>query len=196
MTTLAITITGHRSKDLVDAAGRPLPLASAIASFFGRAAARAVAGGCDTVNVVTGGALGVDQALAEAVASHRVVDGIAFRSVIVLPFPPKVLGASWRPEEVARLERLVATADEVRGPLADTYQTWVLHARNKAMVDISAMVVAFWSGKRAGGTYACLTYALTRAKPPRPCFNAFASFVPITRADLGLPQARTLKVPA
>jgi uncharacterized phage-like protein YoqJ len=193
MNVLRITITGHRPKDLVDADRRPLPLAAAIESFFIRASARAKATGHDAVEVVTGGALGVDQALAEAVASHRAVDGIAFRSVIVLPFPPKVLGASWRPEEVAHLERLVAAADEVRGPLAETYQTWVLHARNKAMVDISAMVVAFWSGKRSGGTYACLTYALTRAKPPRPCFNAFAGFAPIARADMGLPVARTPK---
>lgn len=190
MKALRIAITGHRPRDLVDSDGRPLPLAATVETFFARAAARAAAGGYDSVEVITGGALGVDQALAEAVGPHRQLSGIAFRSIIVLPFAPAVLGASWRPEERARLERLVAAADEVRGPLSEVYQTWALHARNAAMVDGSDMVVAFWSGKRSGGTYACLTYALTRAKPPRPCYNAFAGFAPLSRADLGLVATR------
>lgn len=196
MPTLHIAITGHRPKDLVDLVGQPLPLHTAIEDFFLRAATRAIAGGFDTVEVITGGAMGVDQALAEAVGTHRQFRGVAFRSLIILPFPPRVLGASWPAADVARLERLLAAADEVRGPLSVTYQTWVLHARNAAMVEAADMVVAFWSGKRRGGTYACLVYALSRAKSPRACYNAFAGFAPISRADLGLPPARTPKSPA
>lgn len=43
--------------------------------------------------------------------------------------------------------------DRYRGP-------WQLHNRNHAMVDQADILVAVWNGKRSGGTYQCLTYAM------------------------------------
>ena len=187
---LTIAITGHRPKDLLTATGAPLDLGPAIAAFFARACARARAREVDRVRVITGGALGVDQALAEAVSANRFWEGITFESVIVLPFPVEVLGGRWQPADRARLAHLVEIADEVRGPLMEQYAVWGLLKRNEAMVDGADILIAFWSGKREGGTYACLRYALTKAVPPRQAWNALADFAPIHLADLGLPPPR------
>jgi uncharacterized phage-like protein YoqJ len=188
---LTIAITGHRPKDLVTAAGVPIALAPAIADFLARAAGRARALGCARVRVITGGACGVDQAVAEMVSATKQHPGeIAFESVIVLPFPVEILGARWSPADRERLAGLVAIADEVRGPLMERYAVWGLHARNEAMVDGADVLVAFWNGKRSGGTYACLRYALTRARPPRPAWNALAGFASLSLADLGLAPTR------
>jgi uncharacterized phage-like protein YoqJ len=36
---------------------------------------------------------------------------------------------------------------------------WVYHKRNHWMVDHADLVIAYWSGKKSGGTYACIEYA-------------------------------------
>lgn len=47
---------------------------------------------------------------------------------------------------------VVTDTDEYPGP-------WVYHKRNEWMVDHATHVLAYWSGKKRGGTYACLQYA-------------------------------------
>lgn len=42
---------------------------------------------------------------------------------------------------------------------------WVYHARNEWMVDNADAVMAYWSGKEAGGTFACRNYAKKVGKP-------------------------------
>jgi uncharacterized phage-like protein YoqJ len=44
---------------------------------------------------------------------------------------------------------------------------WVYHARNEWMVAHADRVLAYWSGKEAGGTYACIQYARKVGKPIR-----------------------------
>lgn len=44
---------------------------------------------------------------------------------------------------------------------------WVYHKRNEWMVDNSTHVLAYWSGKKAGGTYACIKYANKVQRPVR-----------------------------
>lgn len=176
----SISITGHRPGDLRDATGRPIDLAGPIADFLERARVRARALGATTIEVITGGAIGVDQAVAAAVTAVRGTDpDFTWRSVLILPFPVEVQGGRWSPEQRAELTRLIEAADEVVGPVSETYAARHLLKRNELMVDRSAMTVAFWSGKRSGGTFACIRYALTKAKPPRPVYNALAGFAPV-----------------
>lgn len=94
---LTIAITGHRPKDLVTGTGAPIDLDGAIESLLARACARAPA-----VGVTRRGDPGAgghrrgargDQAVAAAVSTTKRWSGIAFESVIVLPFPVEVLGA-------------------------------------------------------------------------------------------------------
>lgn len=176
----SISITGHRPGDLRDPAGRPIDLARPLVELFERARERARKQGATIIEIITGGALGVDQAVADAVARVRATDlEFTWRSVIILPFPIEVQGARWVPEQRAELERLVAEADEVVGPLSEKFAVWVLLQRNQAMVDRSDATVAFWSGKKSGGTFACIRYALEKAKPPRKVYNALDGFKPV-----------------
>lgn len=54
---------------------------------------------------------------------------------------------------------VVTKTDEYPGP-------WVYHKRNEWMVDNATHVLAYWSGKKVGGTFACINYAHGR-KPVR-----------------------------
>lgn len=176
----SISITGHRPGDLRHPDGTPADLARPLVELFARASERARARGAMAIEIVTGGALGVDQAVADAVGRVRASDlAFTWRSVVILPFPVAVMAAKWTPEQRANLERLVAEADELVGPLSETYQRWIYLKRNEAMVDRSHDTVAFWSGKKEGGTFACIRYALEKAKPPRHVYNALDGFRPI-----------------
>lgn len=55
---------------------------------------------------------------------------------------------------------VVTGTDEYPGP-------WVYHKRNEWMVDNATHVMAYWSGKERGGTYACVKYARKVGKPIR-----------------------------
>lgn len=44
---------------------------------------------------------------------------------------------------------------------------WVYHKRNEWMVDNATHVMAYWNGKRKGGTFACINYANKVGKPLR-----------------------------
>lgn len=58
----------------------------------------------------------------------------------------------------------VVESDEYPGP-------WAYHRRNEWMVDQSTHVLAYWSGKKRGGTFACITYANKVGKPFRNCYD-------------------------
>jgi len=181
-----ISITGHRPGDLRSLDGKPLTLEEPIADLLDRAAKRAQDGGYSGVHVITGGALGTDQAVAAAVydlgargftpGMHK---GIAFTYEVVLPFPIEVMAKRWRQADRERLELLCQCATEVVGPVSPTFAFWAYHQRNQLMVQRSMIVIAFWSGKASGGTFACIQYALKKAKPPRPVYNALMAFAPV-----------------
>lgn len=60
----------------------------------------------------------------------------------------------------------VDDAQEYPGP-------WVYHKRNEWMVDNADRVLAYWSGKESGGTYACVKYAEKVKKKVRNCYGDF-----------------------
>lgn len=57
-------------------------------------------------------------------------------------------------EVITNAERVVVVTetDKYPGP-------WVYHKRNEWMVDNADRVLAYWSGKESGGTFACINYA-------------------------------------
>lgn len=63
---------------------------------------------------------------------------------------------------IARASRVVSVTE------SDTYPgPWVYHKRNEWMVDNATHVMAYWSGKEKGGTFACINYARKVSKPIR-----------------------------
>lgn len=106
--------------------------------------------------VISGGALGWDQALATAAYHH----GIDY--VMALPFPG--FEDRWPAESKAKLYALMHTAKEVVFVCEPGYAGWKMQKRNEWMVDKADTVLALWDGS-SGGTGNCINYANKVKKP-------------------------------
>lgn len=106
--------------------------------------------------VISGGALGWDQMLAQAALDLNVPLTLA------LPFPD--FYSKWPKSSQDYLELLVSQADEVKYVCAEGYAPWKMQQRNEWMVDKADKVVALWNGT-SGGTSNCVKYAEKVGKP-------------------------------
>jgi hypothetical protein len=100
-----------------------------------------------------GGARGFDTLAAEAVLRLR-RDRVDVRLHLVLPFPRQyTYEGDWTGEELRRFRRLLEAADR-RETLAERYAYGVFRERNRRMVDLSSVCVAYMlrSGSGAGQT--------------------------------------------
>lgn len=146
-----IAFTGHRPKDLprgFDYQEFAQIMDSVIAS----------RSGTDPLEFVTGGALGIDTWAAEYATQHN----IPFH--IITPFTHQVMTRYWKPEDAATLQRHIELATRAEA-LEDFYRVDLYQRRNEAMVDRADCVLAFWTGKRHGGTWNAIQYALKVGKP-------------------------------
>lgn len=114
--------------------------------------------------VISGMALGWDQALAQAAANLEI------KFWAYLPF----LGqdAVWPAESRIRWHHLCALAEKTRIVSPGGYSTAAMQARNQAMVDDCDQVLALWDGT-SGGTANCVRYAKTVNKPIINCWEHF-----------------------
>ncbi len=123
-----------------------------------------------------GGAIGADQWMGAAAIEH----GIRFG--LFLPFPPQVQARFWTEEQRSELDRQLRTAARI--VIADPsgqYDPARYHERDRLMVDESDFVVAFWVGRRRGGTYETMRYALSKSKF---VLNALDRLRPVFKQDL------------
>lgn len=106
-----------------------------------------------------GGAIGADQWAGQAC----ILLNIAYK--LYLPFPPEVQSKYWSQEHKEELLRQINQAKELEiiDPLGK-YHVSKYQERNKRMVDDADFVLAFWVGKRKGGTFNCIKYALKQSK--------------------------------
>lgn len=116
--------------------------------------------------VITGGALGWDQAL--AMACHEA--GIPFD--IYIPF--EGFDATWPDESQVYLARLMKLAREVKICSGPGYSPEKMQIRNEMMVNPSEYVLALWDGS-SGGTKNCLDYAAKLKRPVGNCWNRWVS---------------------
>jgi uncharacterized phage-like protein YoqJ len=106
--------------------------------------------------VITGMALGWDQAWAEAAV------GLAIPFIAAVPFARQE--STW-PEPSQRLYRdLLVQAAETVIVLPGGYAPYKMQVRNEWMVDRADCVVALWDGT-SGGTANCIAYANKTGKP-------------------------------
>ncbi len=105
--------------------------------------------------VVTGGALGWDQALAYAAISQNLPH------VLALPF--EGFESKW-PRESQEFLYSLMTPSEVVFVCEPGYAAWKMQVRNQWMVDNSGSVVALWDGSD-GGTANCVAYANKVGRP-------------------------------
>lgn len=114
--------------------------------------------------VISGGALGWDQALA---AAARYL-GIPY--VMALPFPD--FDSKWPEKSRNFLKALCDDAAEVVFVKDGPYAAWKMQERNKWMVDHSDKVLALWNGT-SGGTANCVKYAESVGKPISNVWEAY-----------------------
>lgn len=107
-------------------------------------------------SIISGGALGWDQALAWA--AHYTY--IPF--TLALPFSD--FWSKWPAKSQDELELLVSLADKVVYVCEEGYAPYKMQKRNEWMVDNSDGVLALWNGS-SGGTGNCIKYAMKVGKP-------------------------------
>lgn len=106
--------------------------------------------------VVSGGALGWDQALAAAALE------LGIPLTLALPFPG--FEDRWPQKSKTFFYSLLHRADTVKYVCDPGYAAWKMQARNEWMVDSSNQVLALWNGT-TGGTSNCVKYAEKVGKP-------------------------------
>lgn len=102
--------------------------------------------------VVTGMALGFDQALAQACVEMK----IPFHAYI--PFVGQE--SRWPFASKQQYKRLLTQAEAVTAVCEPGFAAWKMHKRNEVMVDRSDVLLALYNpAKTSGGTFECLRYA-------------------------------------
>lgn len=106
--------------------------------------------------VISGMALGWDQALADA----AIAAGIGLHAYI----PFKGQESKWPLESRNNFNRIIGQATKVVECSEPGYAAWKMQHRNKRMVDDCDAVLALWNGSE-GGTANCVAYAEKHRKP-------------------------------
>ena len=100
--------------------------------------------------VITGMALGWDQAIAQACVDLK-VPFLAY-----VPFEGQE--SAWPSDSQRYYHELLRKAAEVKFICGPGYAAWKMQKRNEAMVDECNRLVALWDGS-SGGTANCIAYA-------------------------------------
>ena len=106
--------------------------------------------------VISGMALGFDQALAEAC----IIEGIPF--VAAVPFPGQE--EFWSPAERQRYTEILGRAASVE-TISPAYGNRAYYKRDAWMVDHADEMAALWNGMVGGGTAITLAYAEQKGVP-------------------------------
>jgi uncharacterized phage-like protein YoqJ len=109
----------------------------------------------ETTIVISGMALGWDQALAQAAVNL----GIPYIAAI----PCYGHSSTWPKDACARYERLLAQASSQHIISPQPYSPYLMQKRNEWMVDHAALILAMWDGSN-GGTANCIRYAESQHK--------------------------------
>jgi uncharacterized phage-like protein YoqJ len=109
-----------------------------------------------TSRIISGGALGWDQALALAALQASIP------LVMALPFPN--FESRWPRESQHNLHQLIDKSADIVFVCDGGYAPWKMQKRNEWMVDKADSVLALWNGTD-GGTANCVRYAEKVGKP-------------------------------
>ncbi len=100
---------------------------------------------------------GFDLLAAEAVLALQ--DELELHLHAAIPFPEQTEG--WPDEEIERYAKVLSRCTS-SFTLSSTYTPGAYHARNRFMVDNSALVIAWDTGRKTGGTHHTCSYARKR----------------------------------
>jgi uncharacterized phage-like protein YoqJ len=114
--------------------------------------------------VISGMALGWDQALAEATINLNI------SLLCAIPFVGQE--TVWKEESKIKYNIILNKANTIYYVDKDGYAPEKLQIRNEWMVDNADLVLALWNGS-SGGTYNCIKYAKRRFKPILNLFDIY-----------------------
>lgn len=100
--------------------------------------------------VISGGAIGWDQALAQAAIN------LDIPLHLYIPFPGQESNWPWKTK--AYYKQLLEKAKEVKICSSEGYAAWKMQKRNEDMVRDCNKLLALFNGQR-GGTYNCIQFA-------------------------------------
>jgi len=110
---------------------------------------------------ISGMALGADQLFAEAVIEFK---RLGYEATLIAAVPFLGQESKWPEHSKNRYHEIIQLCDRVETICPPGYAPWKMQNRNEWMVDRSEIVLALWDGIAKGGTYNCLTYALSNGK--------------------------------
>jgi uncharacterized phage-like protein YoqJ len=134
MTTTTFAITGHRALDRFPRAQTTI-----------RKTLRRLAHQHPAALWLAGGAIGVDQ-----VAVDELLE-LGQRVRLVLPFPIPIQAALWSPDQKATLLDQSERVEAVQ-IVRQTYHPGAYHQRNRRLVQLADLLIAFWDTVPFGGT--------------------------------------------
>lgn len=115
----------------------------------------------DTVEAISGMALGVDTIFAQAVLELQ-EEGVPISLIAMVPCLNQE--RMWRAADKKRYKEILDRADKVIYVSNEEYRRELMMQRNHAMVDSADQVLAVWRGI-SGGTAEAIAYARKRGKP-------------------------------
>ncbi len=167
-----VAFTGRRPQKLPGGFDEEHPLNTRIKQQLDEGIRRAYNAGAR--EFISGGAVGVDMWAAESVLrlKNELPD---IRLRMVIPFEGQE--AKWPAASQERYNVLRSQADAVQILSAGGYDPKKLFQRNRAMVDQADALISVFEGKKEGGTWDAIRYAMDRKKPvwninPRPEYQA------------------------
>lgn len=106
-------------------------------------------------NYIVGGAQGIDMLALEEVAALKLL----YHELRLYAFRPGANQAErWPAHMQTRYQEGLAKCDGVL-TLSPTCTTDAYYKRNREMVNVSTVLIAYWEGKQTGGTWYTLNYA-------------------------------------
>jgi hypothetical protein len=125
-----------------------------------------------------GGAQGIDNYFGEICLNEKI------RFHLYLPFHPKIHTKFWDGDEKKIFDCLLKGAigiDIVDPDPNQTYKKENYFVRNNNMINEASFLIAFWVGKKRGGTFHAMNYALNQSKF---VFNALNEMKLVFKEDL------------
>lgn len=150
---LVLAVTGHRPQKL---GGFGANVETRLRSF-----AKSEIERCAPATVITGMALGWDQAIGWSCVE------LDIPFVAAVPFNRQ--DSKWNADARKHYRLLLSLASDVVIVSPGGFSVPKMHARNRYMVDRGTCVLALWDGS-AGGTANCVGYALMKKKPIDNCW--------------------------
>ena len=153
-----VAFTGHRLEKLPWGDDEQSEPAAAFKRRLKDTLEELIATGC--VNFLSGAARGFDIIAAETVLELRELYPWISLTVVL---PCESQADKWGDDDKARWEHLLENADHVLH-MAGCYDRGCMFRRNRYLVDHSALLIAAYDGRSAGGTAMTLAYAAEKGR--------------------------------